>query len=38
VLADEYEESGQVNTAAQIRREVEDLRFRLEQVLAGKDT
>mgnify|MGYP003838230705 CR=1 FL=1 len=38
VLADEYEESGQVNTAAQIRREVEDLRFRLEQVLTNKDT
>jgi transcriptional regulator with XRE-family HTH domain len=38
VLAKEYEESGQVNTAAQIRREVDDLRFRLEQVLTTKDT
>lgn len=37
-LADEYEESGQVKTAREIRYEVEDLTFRLERVFGSKDT
>lgn len=38
VLAKEYAQSGQTNTAHQIRLEVKDLRLRLEHVLATKDT